>query len=325
MNPSQRIYTCILLCLTLNLSCASATTVLKNMDTKAFTFHFASIDEAKKLLTTEDEYTAAWSQFDIDSKTSKAGNTRDGFFEHIAAQALGWTDEEKLRLTESIERIQKSITDQKLTFQLDSPISIIKTTSNEEGGAAGYTRSNFIVLSEKVFDMPQERLDFLLTHELFHVISRAKSELREKLYRVIGFHMMNDVAYPEAIADYRITNPDATQTDSYINLTVGEKPVKGMMILYANRPYEGGSFFQYLNIGFLELEGDDNLKPSSNSEGPVIYSMEKVTGFHEQIGGNTKYIIHPEEIMADNFSLAILGGEMNNPEIVEKVKAILKM
>ena len=38
---------------------------------------------------------------------------------------------------------------------------------------------------------------------------------------------------------------------------------------------------------------------------PTIYSMNDITGFFEQIGRNTQYILHPEEIMADNFVFAM--------------------
>jgi hypothetical protein len=49
-----------------------------------------------------------------------------------------------------------------------------------------------------------------------------------------------------------------------------------------------------------------------------------VSGFFEQIGRNTRYIVHPEEIMADNFSLMLFGGTLSNPEIVEALRALLR-
>ena len=43
--------------------------------------------------------------------------------------------------------------------------------------------------------------------------------------------------------------------------------------------------------------------------------------YFRQIGRNTSYIIHPEEVLADNFSMMVLGRkEIPNPEIVEAIR-----
>ena len=71
-------------------------------------------------------------------------------------------------------------------------------------------------------------------------------------------------------------------------------------------------------------EGEDK-KPLLTEEGPVLFNMKEVSGFFEQVGRNTKYIIHPEEIMADNFAYALLGKDnLSDPRIVEDVRIILK-
>ena len=52
--------------------------------------------------------------------------------------------------------------------------------------------------------------------------------------------------------------------------------------------------------------------------------MSEIGNFFEQVGRNTQYIIHPEEIMADNFTFAILGKEdLSNPELVAEIKEVL--
>ncbi len=129
------------------------------------------------------------------------------------------------------------------------------------------------------------------------------------MYQVIGFNLMNNVAYPKGLKAYRITNPDAPQIDSYISLKVNGEPINCMMILYSDREYDGGSLFKYLNIGFLSLKGDSIKTIEYKDDKPVIYSYEQVTGFFEQVGKNTKYIIHPEEIIANNFVYAILNKQ----------------
>ena len=56
----------------------------------------------------------------------------------------------------------------------------------------------------------------------------------------------------------------------------------------------------------------------------VAGTANPVTGYTERIGGNTGYIIHPEEIMADNFVIAIRQKkDVPNPEIPAGVIDIL--
>ena len=52
--------------------------------------------------------------------------------------------------------------------------------------------------------------------------------------------------------------------------------------------------------------------------------MQHVSGFTEQVGRNTDYIIHPEEILADNFALLVLNEhDVASPEILQKMREAL--
>jgi hypothetical protein len=49
-----------------------------------------------------------------------------------------------------------------------------------------------------------------------------------------------------------------------------------------------------------------------------------VSGFYEQVGRNTQYIIHPEEILADNFAMLVMGDQnVPSPEILKKLQDVL--
>ncbi len=43
--------------------------------------------------------------------------------------------------------------------------------------------------------------------------------------------------------------------------------------------------------------------------GDSTVRIKNITGFYEQIGTNTQYIIHPDEVLADNFVLMSLSIE----------------
>ena len=89
----------------------------------------------------------------------------------------------------------------------------------------------------------------------------------------------------------------------------------------------GGEFFAYLQFQFLVLEkdrGSENLRAAPESSSPKLVGMEGVSGFMEQVGRNTDYIIHPEEILADNFALLVLDNHtVASPEILRKMRETL--
>jgi hypothetical protein len=282
---------------------------------------FASIEKAKQLLSEEDSFTQAWSQFDIDSRMGRSNSSRAELFNLINTQVREWSTAEE----ELITGICKDIDSKMATynFQIDFPeeIYFLKTTGDEEGGATGYTRNTYIVLKEGATESSRESLEHLIVHELFHVLTRNNPEFRKEMYKIIGFNITKSIAYPDNIKSRRITNPDAPQTDSYINLTAEGKELTCMMILYAKEDYSGGSFFDYLNIGFLSLVGDEEKTPELIDGESVIYSIDQIGNFFEQVGRNTNYIIHPEEILAENFSYAILGKEdLKDSAIVDAIR-----
>ena len=286
---------------------------------------FASIEEANKLLTQEDDYTNSWSQFDIDSRIQQPNSTKEELFDFISQQTIAWTAEEKNEVLAIFKSIDAEISKQAYAINFPKDIYFIKTTLEEEGGADAYTRANYVVLKDELLTQPKDQLKMVIIHELFHILSRNNPEFRKELYQLIGFNLMNNVEYPDNLKAYRITNPDAPQTDNYITLTVDGEPKACMMILYSSREYTSGSFFDYLNVGFLSLVGDSIKTIEYKDDEPVIYSFQQVTGFFEQVGKNTQYIIHPEEILADNFAFVLLNKtDLPNPELVEKIKKVLQ-
>ena len=286
---------------------------------------FATVNEAKELLLKEDKFTESWSPFDIDSRMQKKNSTKDALFELIVSQAKAWTDEEKETITTVLEEVDILISEQEFNLSFPESLYFIKTTTLEEGSAQGYTRSNYIILNEDLALDDKDKLKGTIIHELFHILTRANPDFRKELYSLIGFEIMNEIDYPAKLQPFRITNPDAPQTDSYITLEVNGRSVDCMMILYATENYNGGDFFKYLNIGFLALTGGDNKQAKLNGNEPIVYSMKDVSGFAEQVGTNTNYIIHPEEILAENFKFAILNEkDMPSQELITTIQKKLR-
>jgi len=207
---------------------------------------------------------------------------------------------------------------------------MVKTTGREEGGAP-YTRGNAIILTEAVIEAPMATIRKTICHELFHILSRTNPELRDKLYAIIGFVKCDEVEFPAELKARKITNPDAPRNDHRILLKVAGRDRWAIPILLSNsEKYDtkrGGEFFAYLRFQFLVVDRQDtapDVKPAYESGKPMLVGPRQVSGFFEQVGRNTSYIIHPEEILADNFALLILGGRNpRSPEIVEKMEEVL--
>jgi len=301
-------------------------TSIYGQDNLSLRIKFASVERANELLQQEDNFTDSWSQFDIDSRMHKPNSSKADLLNYISTQIREWTPDEMTKLALVFQIVDQKIKEQGFAIDFPNDIYFIKTTAEEEGGAGGYTRANYVVLQEAyVSKASEDDLMNIVVHELFHVLTRHNPEFRKAMYNIIGFKIMNEVQYPEKIRHYRITNPDAPQVDSYITLQVDGQYKDCMMILYSNRDYVDGHFFKYLNIGFLSLIGGENKSVEYKADMPVIYSMQDVSGFYEQVGKNTQYIIHPEEICADNFVHTILSKkDLSDPEIIDKIRGLLK-
>jgi hypothetical protein len=155
--------------------------------------------------------------------------------------------------------------------------------------------------------------------------------LREKLYQAIGFVKCAELPFPPELKPRKLTNPDAPQNDHCIRIGVDSQDHWAIPVLYSRtETYDtrrGGEFFNYLEFKLLLVErakDSDAVKPLYEGQQPRQVGPRQASGFYEQIGNNTQYIIHPEEILADNFAFLVLGRpNLPSPEIIEKMKRIL--
>jgi len=215
-----------------------------------------------------------------------------------------------------MQLINKDIKSLKLQIDYPDTIFFIKTTGEEEGNAAGYTRSKCIILSENTLLLEFQELKNLVIHELFHILSRYNLRFRKIMYEIIDFKLIEEIEYPMSLIDFKITNPDAPSINSYINLSNDVIDDDYVLITYSESNYNKGGIFDYLQFGFIKLK---DLKTSVKT--PIIYSENDFTNFYEKIGKNTNYIIHADEILADNF-VFLLNNRINLPSqwVVDKMK-----
>jgi hypothetical protein len=289
---------------------------------------FASPDEARIILTTDDDFTASLSRFDLQCrlKTDKEATLAD-WKQFVAQNVRPWEQAEIESVSQSLTRLQKRLTD--LHLPLPPVIRLVRTTGEEEANAA-YTRSAAIILPTKVMAYQSMQLDRLLTHELFHLLSRHDGAIRSKLYNIISFDLCEPIALPSSLAPRRITNPDAPLIDCTMSLTATDgKTIIGAPVLYASiKQYDakkGGTLFQSLLFRLLVVERRGNRwEPVLHNGKPVVINPREEPVFLEKIGKNTNYIIHPDEILADNFVRLVMNDEnVPTPRIIDEMRRVL--
>jgi hypothetical protein len=296
----------------------------------ATAIHFASVSEGQKILTAKDEFVRHLSPFDRSSRLkSDKPVSEDEYLAFVGKNVAEWTAEEMRAVEAAFKEVPSD--SRALSLMLPPTIQLIKTTGSEEGNAA-YTRGTAIVLPKSELGKNQGQLTKLVCHELFHILSRHNPALREELYGILGFVRCDDLEFPRELAARKITNPDGPRNDHFIRLEIdGQKRAAIPVLFSKTETYDvarGGEFFEYLDFQFLVVEVESTSLPRPKviyeNSAPKLVGPGAVSGFLEQVGKNTQYLIHPDEILADNFALLILGEQdVPSPEVLEKMKTIL--
>jgi hypothetical protein len=287
---------------------------------------FASTETGRKILTTRDEFVLALSPFDRAArmKTDRQVSEKE-FLEFVGRNIMAWQPDETNKIAGLVQHAGEKLAAWNLPFP--AAIVFIKTLGQEEGNAS-YTRQNAVILPEK--DVHSSGLEETVIHELFHILSRHNPDLRRKLYRIIGFNLTDPIDFPEELKQRKITNPDGVENCWFINVTNQGGALPVMPILYASAdhydPGKGGEFFDYMVFKFLVLKKSGRSWAPSFADGhPQLLGLRNVKGYLEQVGNNTGYIIHPDEILADNF-VFLVNGRVNlpTPRIVADMEKVLR-
>jgi hypothetical protein len=299
-------------------------------DARAPRLSFATIAQGQAILTRRDDFVQRLSEFDRAARLKTSKPVSEATYRRfVANNVLEWSAAEKSLANEAIQNISSAV--RNLSDLWPPEIVLIKTSGNEEGNAS-YTRGTAIVLNAG--DLAKADVSFLantLAHELFHVLSRSNPVLRDRLYEAIGFWPCGDILLPAALRPMKITNPDAPRADHCIQVKLGSETAWVTPMLIASSIYDdakGGEFFEYLQLKFLVVKGPPEQKAfqaTYDAANPKFVSTNEMNGFSEQIGRNTTYIIHPEEILADNFRFLVMGRrDLPSKSLQDKLLSILQ-
>lgn len=194
-------------------------------------------------------------------------------------------------------------------------IELIKTNGRHYGDGVYYTRENRIIIpANELTYLDRQRLREVLVHEVFHIISRFQPHKRAALYDRIGFRQLpGDLVLPDAVASRLLLNPDGVQMNYAITLAMAKgDTARCVPVLIANAPAylpERPDYVAYFDFNLYSVreQANGSFTVLADSLGRSPIWLAEQPDFFRQIGDNTFYVIHPDEIMADNFKWLVLS------------------
>jgi len=291
------------------------------------------LEEARARLAEPDAAIDSQSPFDrcarVGLPQDRVTVSKDMYLSFLTTQVMEWDDFEIGQLTKIIESLRPVFAG--IGMDLPDRVWLIKTTGREEAAAA-YTRgfdtvalpSNMVA---SLMELPQggdslhpahssAYLADIITHELFHIMSKNNPSIRAELYSELGFKELTaPLDFPHDIAPsglpysaLKITNPDAPLLNVSINLrpSAGTTEVAMVPALMSRTPYVGGAFFETLEWIFFELDNTGSSWQRDN-KGRVIVrqSGPLMPQYYAKIGRNlSEELFHPDEILAQSFVIA---------------------
>ncbi len=283
-------------------------------------FAFASRAQARDILGQHDAYVRSTAALErsVLLKTNEPV-TPERFARAMADTALEWTEEERRGFADVLPRLQRFLAP--MRWNAPPTIVLIKASDRLMDGFP-HTRASAIVLQERMLRdaLANPRLmDYLMAHEAFHVLTRADAQLREELYDTIGFRPCASTELPAALAQLRLTNPDEPEKRYAIRLPQGE--VMPLVHFAADVLDATKGFSAYARTSWLPVERSDGRCRVRDER----LTTERLEGLYEQVGRNTGYVIHPEEILADNFALLFHPtGKPESPEVQARIERTLR-
>ncbi|MDG2384921.1 MAG: hypothetical protein P8N76_24840 [Pirellulaceae bacterium] len=288
---------------------------------------FADRQTAKQSLGQTDRFIRNLSPFDRQIRLQASDPISEAqFLDFVQAQALDWTLAEESQLRQVLKELQPLLLGFKKVWPPE--IQLLLTTGREEANAP-HCREAAIVLPRSVLKRDSASLKRLVLHELFHVLSRHSPLLRRQLYAVVGFREVKPIDLPRALINRKITNPDAPLLNCVIQLDRKGQQVDVTPVLLTKaadyETFENRTLFGELLFRLMEVEeSEGSWRPQLTDGQANLIDPRSEPSYHKQIGRNTEYIIHPEEVLADNFvHMLMKSSNLPNPEIVERMRTIL--
>jgi hypothetical protein len=250
---------------------------------------------------------------------------REAFREWQGSTVEVWSKKQRARWWRTMERIAPKLN----TLQLPWPQEIfLLQTSGSASADQPHTRGRTIVMPVQ-FEQQDFSDDEVLAHELWHVLSRHRPELATRLYALIGYRPCGELQWPAEWVPLRIANPDAPYHRHAMTVAREGRSVALMPVVVSEKAQPGPAdrLFELMETRVLEVIPGENGAPTlpvMRDGEPVWHAPEALTEFTAALGGNSDYVSHPEETIADNFMFLISGRKVPNPGLIERIGNALR-
>lgn len=288
------------------------------------TIAVATQQEGAAAISARDEYMRTVNAADVSIWLRQPGSTADtdALAEYLAANVLPWSDADRTRLDAMIERVSPRLA--ALAPWLPSRVQIASFRITASSGA-DFTRGDTIFLSS--LKPTDDALDERFFHELFHVISRNNPARRDELYAIVGFQRCTPMALDDALRARVLTNPDAPVVEYASQIAVDGQTVWATPLMVADVSRYGplSDLFDHVELQFMPLRRDEHGRCTPDAD--VSLTQAQLGGaVIARAGGNTQYVLHPEELVADNFAQMMMGRrDAPNPAVYERLANLLNI
>ena len=195
-------------------------------------------------------------------------------------------------------------------------IMLIKSHGKAYGEDAYYTRENIIIVPEQALKKKNyDEFLRVMLHEISHIVTRTHPSVKAQLYALIGFKRFeSQLVINDSLKNRILTNPDGIDEHWATTLTTaGNNETFAVPLLYAKNATVSAvpsEFMENMGFNYFELAASaDGKSFDVLTRGPKQQSTLDTQGINEmfQANYNTGYIIHPDEIVADNFAILMLS------------------
>jgi hypothetical protein len=250
----------------------------------------------------------------------------------VPSCVLPWTADERTRLIDALKSAHERMTKAAPSL-IPKKWRFIKTDGREELGP--HTRGDCIVLHAQYLAAPAPMFEHLVIHETMHVFSRGHPRERERLYAAIGFRRLDCLELSPELERRRITNPDCTQLGYAIRVRNADgEPIDAVILTFSRHAELQSDLrvpFAYVQFALFEVRKPENCWRVVTTDAADLGGLppNRADRFFDQVGWNTQYLIHPEEIVAENLALLVRvrSGDKSvpvpSPAILDKLEQAL--
>jgi len=244
------------------------------------------------------------------------------YIQFLKTDVEGFTGEDSKFIEGVMEKVFSTVNGVSPDLFPDT-LKLIKTKGRHYGDGVWYTRENCIIIpADELGRRKTNPFTTTMYHELFHVWSRLNPAKSDRTYQLIGFEGIGyeNLNIPPGLAARAMYNPDGVDFAQKITLAQADSTtINALPIIYANNlgwTDEQNTFFAYVEFSLFQIEkqSDGKWAVLVKEDGfSSTLNMQDQKDFFRQIKDNTGYIIHPDEVLADNF--AFIMQERNGQKV----------